>query len=81
MATRYEKLADNFRAMILLAFIVVWIRFFLDRIHRIDWIIYLATSLEFAESTEIIFYRRQTQTYADGNQLRVNVIISLRERL
>lgn len=27
VATRYEKLADNFRAMVLLAFIMVWIRF------------------------------------------------------
>lgn len=27
VATRYEKLADNFRSMILLAFIMVWIRF------------------------------------------------------
>ena len=27
VATRYEKLADNFMAMLLLAFIMVWIRF------------------------------------------------------
>ena len=26
VATRYEKLADSFRAMVLLAFIIVWIR-------------------------------------------------------
>ena len=27
VATRYEKLAENFRSMVLLAFIMVWIRF------------------------------------------------------